>query len=233
MPCDVSLSLLALCGGLLAAVCTEPASVSAQERGQTIIRCGQQTPVKGSPAFHRDRAHRSLYAANNAMRSSGGSVTFEPGARSHWHVHPVGQVLIVTAGVGLTQEWGKPIQEIRGRRRGHLPGQGQALARSRPRQRHDAHLHLRRNRARQGRGMAGTRYRQPVRRPLSTKEIDMEKHTNGRRQILMAPRILAGGLLLPGTGRAALQTQEAHHMLCRLFIPIRAIHAPSPGISRP
>ena len=45
------LSLLALCGGLLAAVCTEPASVSAQERGQTIIRCGQQTPVKGSPRF--------------------------------------------------------------------------------------------------------------------------------------------------------------------------------------
>lgn len=54
-----------------------------------------------------------LYAANNAMRSSGGSVTFEPGSRSHWHIHPVGQVLIVTAGVGLTQEWGKPVQEIR------------------------------------------------------------------------------------------------------------------------
>ena len=43
--------------------------------------------------------------------------------------------------------------------------------------------------------------------------IDMEKHTNGRRQILMALASLAGGLLLPGTGRAALQTQEAHHML--------------------
>ena len=41
----------------------------------------------------------------------------------------------------------------------------------------------------------------------------MEKHTNGRRQILMALASLAGGLLLPGTGRAALQTQEAHHML--------------------
>ena len=41
----------------------------------------------------------------------------------------------------------------------------------------------------------------------------MEKHTNGRRQILMALASLAGGLLLPGTGRAALQTQEAHHRL--------------------
>lgn len=54
-----------------------------------------------------------LYPANNAMRSSGGSVTFEPGARSNWHLHPVGQVLIVTAGLGLTQEWGKPVQIIR------------------------------------------------------------------------------------------------------------------------
>ena len=47
------------------------------------------------------------------MRSIGGSVTFEPGARSNWHIHPVGQALIVTSGVGLTQEWGKPIREIR------------------------------------------------------------------------------------------------------------------------
>lgn len=47
------------------------------------------------------------------MRSSGGNVTFEPGARSNWHVHPVGQVLIITSGVGRTQEWGKPIREVR------------------------------------------------------------------------------------------------------------------------
>ncbi len=47
------------------------------------------------------------------MRSSGGSVTFNPGARSNWHVHPVGQVLIVTDGVGRTQEWGKSVQEIK------------------------------------------------------------------------------------------------------------------------
>lgn len=101
--------------GLLAAVCTTaPSSVSAREPGQEIIRCGQQTPIKGSPRFFTGTVRIDpLYAANNAMRSSGGSVTFEPGARSHWHIHPVGQVLIVTAGVGLTQEWGKPIQEIR------------------------------------------------------------------------------------------------------------------------
>ncbi|WP_278337530.1 (R)-mandelonitrile lyase [Desulfovibrio piger] len=107
-------SLLLLCGGLLAAVCIAPSTVAAGEPGQEIIRCGQQTPIKGSPRFFTGTVRIDpLYAANNAMRSSGGSVTFEPGARSHWHIHPVGQVLIVTAGVGLTQEWGKPIQEIR------------------------------------------------------------------------------------------------------------------------
>ena len=44
---------------------------------------------------------------------SGGVVTFEPGARSAWHMHPLGQILIVTAGVGRVQAWGGPIQEIR------------------------------------------------------------------------------------------------------------------------
>jgi quercetin dioxygenase-like cupin family protein len=41
------------------------------------------------------------------------SVTFEPGARTAWHTHPLGQTLIVTAGFGRAQHWGGPIQEIR------------------------------------------------------------------------------------------------------------------------
>lgn len=57
--------------------------------------------------------------------------------------------------------------------------------------------------------MAGACYRQPVRRPLSIKENSMEKYNNGRRQILMALASLAGGLFLPGTGRAAPQTRKA------------------------
>ena len=40
-------------------------------------------------------------------------MTFEPGARSAWHTHPKGQHVVVTAGVARTQEWGKPVQEIR------------------------------------------------------------------------------------------------------------------------
>lgn len=92
-------SLLVLCGGLLAVVCIAPSTVAAGEPGQEIIRCGQQTPIKGSPRFFTGTVRIDpLYAANNAMRSSGGSVTFEPGARSHWHIHPVGQVLIVPPG---------------------------------------------------------------------------------------------------------------------------------------
>ncbi|MCC8553132.1 (R)-mandelonitrile lyase [Xanthomonas hortorum] len=45
-------------------------------------------------------------------RVGGATVTFEPGARTAWHTHPLGQTLIVTAGAGRVQEWGKPVQEI-------------------------------------------------------------------------------------------------------------------------
>lgn len=83
-------------------------------KAQTIIRNGEQAAIKGSAQFFTGNVRIDpLYPANNAMRSSGGSVTFEPGARSNWHIHPVGQVLIITSGVGRTQEWGKPIQEVR------------------------------------------------------------------------------------------------------------------------
>lgn len=54
-----------------------------------------------------------LYPANDDISASGAYVTFEPGARSAWHTHPKGQYLVVTAGVGLTQEWGKAVQVIR------------------------------------------------------------------------------------------------------------------------
>jgi quercetin dioxygenase-like cupin family protein len=44
---------------------------------------------------------------------SGGNVTFEPGARSAWHTHPLGQVLVVTAGMGWVQREGRPVEEMR------------------------------------------------------------------------------------------------------------------------
>lgn len=104
----MALSLVASTG-IFAVHAAEPGKM-----GQTIIRNGEQASIKGSDTLFTGNVRIDpLYPANNDMRSSGGSVTFEPGARSNWHIHPVGQVLIVTSGVGRTQEWGKKIQEIK------------------------------------------------------------------------------------------------------------------------
>jgi len=54
-----------------------------------------------------------LFQAPDPARVAGASVTFEPGARTAWHTHPLGQTLIVTAGCGRAQRWGGPIEEIR------------------------------------------------------------------------------------------------------------------------
>lgn len=54
-----------------------------------------------------------LHTPDGAQRASAGSVSFAPGARTAWHSHPLGQTLIVTAGVGRVQRWGGPVEEIR------------------------------------------------------------------------------------------------------------------------
>ena len=54
-----------------------------------------------------------LFQPNESRRAAAASVTFEPGARTAWHTHPLGQTLIVTAGCGRAQHWGGPIEEIR------------------------------------------------------------------------------------------------------------------------
>ncbi len=54
-----------------------------------------------------------LFQPNESRRAAAASVTFEPGARTAWHTHPLGQTLIVTAGFGRAQHWGGPIEEIR------------------------------------------------------------------------------------------------------------------------
>lgn len=53
------------------------------------------------------------FTGTDGARVSGATVTFEPGARTAWHTHPLGQTLIVTAGVGRVQKQGEPVQEIR------------------------------------------------------------------------------------------------------------------------
>jgi quercetin dioxygenase-like cupin family protein len=54
-----------------------------------------------------------LFTSPEPARANGAHVTFEPGARTAWHTHPLGQTLIVTSGRGLAQRWGGPIEEIR------------------------------------------------------------------------------------------------------------------------
>jgi quercetin dioxygenase-like cupin family protein len=54
-----------------------------------------------------------LFEAPDPARARGAHVTFEPGARTNWHTHPLGQTLIVTSGLGRVQCWGGPIEEIR------------------------------------------------------------------------------------------------------------------------
>ena len=81
---------------------------------QQIVRAGAQASVAGPTDYFTGRVRVDpLSQANVDINASTAYVTFEPGARSAWHTHPKGQYLVVTAGVGLTQEWGKPVQEIR------------------------------------------------------------------------------------------------------------------------
>ena len=80
----------------------------------TITRGGSQPSRKG-PAEYFTGAVRidPLFTAPAPARVAGAQVTFEPGARTAWHTHPLGQTLHVTAGVGRVQVWGGPIREIR------------------------------------------------------------------------------------------------------------------------
>jgi quercetin dioxygenase-like cupin family protein len=81
---------------------------------QQITRAGTQPSAAGPADFFTGRVRVDpVWPADGDITASGGLVTFEPGARSAWHTHPKGQRLVVVSGVGLTQEWGKPIQEIR------------------------------------------------------------------------------------------------------------------------
>jgi quercetin dioxygenase-like cupin family protein len=79
-----------------------------------IKRIGSQASGKGPAEWFIGTVRIDpLFQATNMARAAGNAVTFEPGARTAWHTHPLGQVLIVTAGCGLAQRWEGPIEEIR------------------------------------------------------------------------------------------------------------------------
>jgi quercetin dioxygenase-like cupin family protein len=79
-----------------------------------ITRAGSQ-PSRPGPAEWFTGAVRiePQLDSQEPARAAGACVTFEPGARTAWHTHPLGQTLIVTAGCGWAQRWGGPVEEIR------------------------------------------------------------------------------------------------------------------------
>lgn len=84
------------------------------EPTQTITYAGTQASIKApSSTFTGNARVDYLFKEKESAPYSGAYVTFEPGARSFWHIHPSGQHLIVTSGVGWTQEWGKSKQTIK------------------------------------------------------------------------------------------------------------------------
>ena len=100
-----------LLAGLAQAQSQQPAATAPAQR---LIKSGTVASVAGPAENFTGRVRVDpLTAANESINTSAAYVTFEPGARSAWHTHPAGQYLLVTAGAGLTQEWGKPVQVLR------------------------------------------------------------------------------------------------------------------------
>ena len=78
-----------------------------------IKRSGSQPSGRGQADYFTGNVRIDpLFHAPDPARVVGASVTFEPSARTAWHTHPLGQILIVTAGSGLVQSWDGPIREI-------------------------------------------------------------------------------------------------------------------------
>jgi 4-carboxymuconolactone decarboxylase len=107
---------------IFAAIAISLCMLASDAHGQTskaqgairIMRSGLRLSRQGSAEnFTGSVRVDPLFQANAPARASGSLVTFEPGARTAWHTHSLGQILIVTAGTGRVQRWGDPAEEIR------------------------------------------------------------------------------------------------------------------------
>jgi quercetin dioxygenase-like cupin family protein len=94
-----------------------PASTSpigTRGTSMTITRAGSQPSQKGPADWFTGTVRIDpLFTAPSPARAAGATVTFEPGARTAWHTHPLGQTLIVLSGVGLVQLEGGEVEQIR------------------------------------------------------------------------------------------------------------------------
>lgn len=110
----LAVCLAALLGAAIATPTTKAQPMPEGEAMIHIVRATNQTPTKGvATNFTGDVTVNRLFPADDPLKISGGYVTFQPKARTAWHKHPGGQMLIVTAGVGRVQQWGGPILEVR------------------------------------------------------------------------------------------------------------------------
>jgi quercetin dioxygenase-like cupin family protein len=97
-----------------ASVAGQAIADEANKKSQSISRAGSQPSAKGPAEYFTGNVRIDpLFPANDSTHISGSYVTFESGARSAWHIHPTGQHLLVTAGVGRTGEWGGKVEEIK------------------------------------------------------------------------------------------------------------------------
>lgn len=92
---------------LLATAPSQAQTLSIARRDARAIRQGPADNFTGTARVD------TLFETRDPLSASAGSVTFEPGARTAWHSHPAGQILIVTAGTGRVQQWGHRVEEIR------------------------------------------------------------------------------------------------------------------------
>ena len=89
-------------------------SVAASTTVVNLTHREERASFDGSPDNFTGRVHVDmLLQPHSPARASGGDVTFHPGAHTAWHTHPLGQTLIVTAGVGRVQFWSGPVREMR------------------------------------------------------------------------------------------------------------------------
>ncbi len=90
-------------------------TITAAQTGAVVVtRVGSQPSTVGPEQYFTGSVRvDSRFQAASPARVGGAIVTFEPGAHTAWHTHPLGQTLIVTAGVGRVQRWGDAVQEIR------------------------------------------------------------------------------------------------------------------------
>jgi len=99
---------------LVSSVCAQTNSEARGSQSIKIIRSGSQPSRQGAAEnFSGVVRVDPLFEATAPSRSRASLVTFDPGARTAWHTHPLGQTLIVTSGIGRIQRWGDPIDEIR------------------------------------------------------------------------------------------------------------------------